>query len=376
MKRKDKKAGKPGKAGKGMSSAVLLSILIHAGLFLLAGMLVVFTVVKKEDKKFEPPKAVERPKMKLRKPKVKPSKSSKPKSTTRIVTRVNRTSMPDIQLPEMSGMGDGLGGGLGDGFSMMPDLGELTVFGSAQAIGNDFIGTFYDLKRRRDGSLSGVADIETVSILANFVKSGWKESHLSKYYSSPKKLYATCFMIPTLISSLGPMAFDEADTVGWCWAAHYKGQLVHKDAITFRFWGQGDDVLVVRVDGKIVLNGSWPGGTWNTQNVLSPTWQSSGTKSRMYRMGNNLAEVGDWITLEPGVPLPMEVLLGEVPGGHFDAMLVVEVKGGEYERNRQGGPILPMFTTEIPSHEILDAIIPILMPGEASLTNGPVFKDY
>ncbi|RKX35139.1 MAG: hypothetical protein DRP64_19530, partial [Verrucomicrobia bacterium] len=66
MKRLFKK--NPGKLAKGMPSAVALSILIHAALFLLAGMLVVFTVVKKEEKKFTPPKAVERPKMKLRKP--------------------------------------------------------------------------------------------------------------------------------------------------------------------------------------------------------------------------------------------------------------------------------------------------------------------
>ena len=75
--------------------------------------MVVFTVVKKEEKKFEPPKAVERPKMKLRKPKVKVKKNTKPKATTRIVTKINRASMPDIQLPEMSGMSEGLGGGIG-----------------------------------------------------------------------------------------------------------------------------------------------------------------------------------------------------------------------------------------------------------------------
>ena len=40
---------------KGMPSAVVLSIVIHAALFLLAGMLVVFTVVKKVEKKFVPP---------------------------------------------------------------------------------------------------------------------------------------------------------------------------------------------------------------------------------------------------------------------------------------------------------------------------------
>jgi len=87
---------------KGMPGAVALSILIHGALFLLAGMLVVFTVVKKDEKRFVPPKAVERPKMKLKKPKVKVKKTSRPKPTTRIATKIDRASMPDIQLPEIS----------------------------------------------------------------------------------------------------------------------------------------------------------------------------------------------------------------------------------------------------------------------------------
>ncbi len=101
--------------------AVLGSFAIHATLFLLAGTLVVFTVVKKEEKKFMPPKAVERPKMKLRKPKVKVSKSSKPAPSTRIMTKVKRASMPDIQLPEMSGRSVGLASDV-QGFDMMSDL--------------------------------------------------------------------------------------------------------------------------------------------------------------------------------------------------------------------------------------------------------------
>jgi hypothetical protein len=46
-------------------------------------------------------------------------KSAKPKASTRIVTKVKRASMPDIQLPEMSGIGEGFAGGLG-GFEIMP----------------------------------------------------------------------------------------------------------------------------------------------------------------------------------------------------------------------------------------------------------------
>ena len=360
------------KIGKGMPSAVLLSIAIHAALFFLAGLLVVFTVVKNKEVEFEAPKAVERPKMKLKKPKVKVKKTSKPKPTTRIVTKVNRASMPDIQLPEMSGMGESLGGGLA-GFDLMPDLGETTLFGSGQSIGNDFVGTFYDLKRGRTGRPIPMDPDMYLKALRTFVVSGWKPSEIAKYYQSPKKLYATSFMIPTILSSVAPTAFGEDDTLGYCWAAHYTGKLVHKDGIQFRFWGQGDDILLVRVNGKLVLNACWPS---DSEAQFTQFWQTSSSYSRRFYLGNNKSVVGDWITLEPGVPLDMEVLIGEKPGGGYCAMLVVEVEGVEYEKGPQGNPILPMFKTSEPSLDLVDVIYRDLVLGEASVTNGPVFSDY
>ncbi len=211
--KKLRKKGK--KVVKGTPAAVLISILIHAGLFLLAGMFVVFTVVKSKEVEFEPPKAVERPKMKLKKPKVKVKKSSKPKPTTRIVTKVQKASMPDIQLPEMSGMGESLGGGIG-GFDLMPDLGEVSVFGSGQTVGNDLVGTFYDFKRDRRGKPLTVAMSreEYKAVLMRFFRSGWKPAVLARYYQSPKKLYATTIAVPTILSSEAPPVFGEPDTGG------------------------------------------------------------------------------------------------------------------------------------------------------------------
>mgnify|MGYP000612127900 CR=1 FL=1 len=83
---------------KGLSSAILLSIAIHTALFLLAGALVVFTVVKKKEQVFEPPKTVERPKMKLKKPKVRVRKSSRPKSKMQMTLKLLRRPllMPQI----------------------------------------------------------------------------------------------------------------------------------------------------------------------------------------------------------------------------------------------------------------------------------------
>ncbi|MDF7824117.1 hypothetical protein P4B35_08845 [Pontiellaceae bacterium B12227] len=313
--------------------------------------------------------------MKLKKPKVKVKKSAKPKATTRIVTKVKRASMPDIQLPEMSGITDGIAGGVG-GFEIIPDLQEVTIFGSGQSIGSDFVGTFIDFKRDRGGRPVTMDPDMIRSELNRFFSRGWKPSSIARFYRSPKKLYATSFMIPPIKSALAPSAFDERSTIGYCWAVHYTGHLVYKDDITFRFWGHGDDILAVKVGGKVVLNGCWPGDTEDAVQPGLDGWSSSSADSRKFYMGNNTAVVGDWISLKAGEPLDMEVVIGEVPGGTFCSMLAVEVEGVEYERNKQGGPILPMFKTAEPSYELIDAIYEDMVEGEASVTNGPIFRDY
>lgn len=356
---------------KGTPSGVLISLALHAGAFFLAGVLVVFSVTQKEEKKFVPPKPVERPKMKLKKPKVQVKKNNKPKPTTRIVTKVKRASMPDIQLPEMSGMADGLVGGIG-GFEMVPDLSEITLLGSGQTIGNDFVGRFYDFKRSRSGSTKIMDPDNFRSELGRFVRSGFRQSTIAQYYESPKKLYTTSFCIPAIRSSMAPSAFGEGDTLGYCWMAHYKGQLVYDKDIRFRFRGVGDDVLVVMVDGEVVLNASWPD---DTENTVAGFWQSSSADSRRFRLANNTAVVGDWIELKANEPKDMQVIIGEVPGGVFSAMLVVEVDGEEYSSNSQGGPILPIFKTERIGRDMLDRIYETFVRGEASITNGPVFND-
>jgi hypothetical protein len=46
-------------------SGIVISLLVHDAAFMMAGLLVVFSVVKREEISFVPPPAVERPKMKL-----------------------------------------------------------------------------------------------------------------------------------------------------------------------------------------------------------------------------------------------------------------------------------------------------------------------
>lgn len=218
---KGKEMKRPVKKSKsvveGAPSGLIISLMVHVAAFMLAGLFVVFTVHHKDEKKFVPPKPVERPKMKLKKPKVKVKKNAKPKSSERIVTKVQRANMPDIQLPEMSGIGDGIGtGGGGGGFDLLPDLEEISVLGSARSIGSDLEGTFYDFNHRRNGDTYGMDTDVFITELAAFVKSGCNPRKLARYYRSPRKLYTSTIAVPPMPSPLAPRR--SANRITWIFA--------------------------------------------------------------------------------------------------------------------------------------------------------------
>ena len=247
----------------------------------------------------------------------------------------------------------------------------MGVFGEQIDIGNNLVGTFYDMKRRRGGGTLVLDNDGFKAAVGKFTRGDWNTSALAKYYRAPKQLYATSLMIGSIWSVFAPGEFGEPDTQGLHWIVHYKGKLVYPKPIKFRFWGSADDLMLVRVDGEVVLSAAYSDDT-----SMYSDWRSRASKSRAHGMGNTFAVVGDWITLEAHEPVDMEVVIGEVPGGVFNAMLAVEVEGVDYERNKRGGPILPMFKTAEPSFDLLDAIYYNLYPDEATPIGGPVFCDY
>ncbi|HSR88094.1 MAG TPA: hypothetical protein VLL07_04000, partial [Pontiella sp.] len=163
---------------------------------------------------------------------------------------------------------------------------------------------------------------------------------------------------------------------GFCWMVYYRGKLLHKEGITFRFWGAADDVLTVRVDGKVVLaaNYTWTGSDGHP---IAQDWISHAPNNRMFRLGNQKMAGGDWITLEPGVPLDFEAIAGEGPGGEFHAQLLVEVKGETYPLNDRGAPVFPIFAMEEPTWALQDSILENMVEGEANVTNvTTIFRDF
>jgi hypothetical protein len=363
------------KVGKGGPSGLVISLILHAAVFFLAGLFVVFTVLKEEPPVFEPPPPVARPKMKLKKPKVKIKKSSQPKPSSRIVAKVKTAKMPEIQIPDLMGTGEGLlsglGGAAGD-FMDIPDIGEVTQFGDAQSIGGDMRVSYYNLNLLRDGRTGSMTPGAYEIVIQKYIQSGFKKSILAKYYRSPQTLYATTIMIPTCSSTVAPAAFQEDMKYSYCWVALFEGDLVHKDGITFRFWGAGDDVFIVSVDNEVVMEANWPTGFISTISG----WKSPAPLSQAI-LGNRPRIGGNWITLEPGVPRNFKAIAGESWGGEFAAQLLVEVKGESYPLNFQGAKYLPIFAMDTPSWELKDSILLTMTDGEANVTNvTTIFRDY
>ncbi len=361
---------------KGMPAAVVISILIHIGLFALAGALVIFTIVKPKEIEFEPPPPVKVPKMPLKKLQVKMKKPTKPKSTAKITAVVNRPDLHDIQFPDLAS--SGIGAGLSSGgemvqFAEMPSFDDDDgLLGKEKSVGNDLEGTYYDIKRTRSGTYNGEGNATWISVVDKFIQKGWDTSVLSRFYRAEDKRYTTCIMVPSMSSSIAPSAFGQDPGSGLFWIVHYKGKIVYPEDITFRFWCAADAFMAVRVNGEMVLFDGWQ----HDRESFSVKWRNNDSQSNIYRLGHNtFMEVGDWVTLKAGEPQNFEVLMGD-QGGLCALMLVVEVKGVKYPQNKQGGPILPVFKTAKLSHDLIDRIYFDLAPNECCLTNGPVFSDF
>jgi hypothetical protein len=366
---------------KGVPSAVLLSAVIHVVLLLVAGGLIVFTAVERKEKKFVPPQPVERPKMDLIKPKVRMKSQPKAGAPIKITTKAQPLGLPEMSLPTLAGMGEGLGSGVG-GFEMMPDLSEMTLLGSPKsaAVGNDFEGTFYIFNWDRDGEQLGDFSDNwsdyAYFIFEPFLDGDWNPFVFLPYYRSPQKMYATQFMVPRGPATIGPRAFGmspEREDETFHWGVHYKGKIKSEKGGRFRFWAAGEDSLFIRVDGKLLINASWP----QRQSRVYDKWIPSSEEHCLYQMGMATVSVGDWFDLEPGQIYEMEVLFADFQPINCALLIMIEDEAEEYyHREKDGMPVLPVFKTAEMSKRTKDAIKYTLGKNVADLEGGPTFNVY
>ena len=346
-----------------------LSVLVHIVLVLIAIVWVVSTVTDGAGKKDPNTFATGAgggaggPKAKEFKTKLQPKNiKSLAKTNTRITSKnANATlavaSLPSISNPLLSagaigggsskGFGGGSGGGIGAGKGVGSGGGRnfVGLFGMKSANGmavGGLIGTLYDLKQTSDRKPTSAAPANTGigpyrTSVREFLESGWSAGRLQRYFKSPDKLVSGQLFITGRSADDAPKAFEVEKLMKPSrWVVHYRCYVEMPSSLPFRFVGSGDDFLVVRWNRKIALDDGYEtylagGGNYRDFGVkVSQEYKIDRRPGSLSRL-----KAGPWIQVTKGTKVPVEVLIGETPGGVFDCYLAIEVAKSSTKVNGQ-----------------------------------------
>lgn len=138
-----------------------------------------------------------------------------------------------------SGLGFGNGSGMGVGGMGSGGLG-LTMFGARGGAG--LTGTFYDLKRDRNGRRNSLGqDREFYTKVLKGFTSGpfWRMPSSVNCYTGKSQLVAKAFIFPAIPDSEAGKAFNEPETGPGMWIAHYSGTVTPSVSGRYRLVGWG-----------------------------------------------------------------------------------------------------------------------------------------
>lgn len=253
-------------------------------------------------------------------------------------------------MPGGLGGTDGLGGNQSHGVNSVMNSslcagGNKNLFGLVGATNNRLTGYIYDFTQLSNGKPSaykakyGESNCAWLDpLVSQFVKRGFPESMLEKYYRGPEKLGVHQILIPCSKDNTAPKAFGaEGKMSGGAWVIVYKGRVCAPETGEIRFCGTADNYLGVRFDHKNVLYYA-SGGQALSEIELSPTKAIPGLRLP-------IAE-GRWQKVEKGKWYDMEILIGDA-GGVFSAVMYYERKGDE-------GHKIAFRTESLPWDEVME----------------------
>lgn len=209
-------------------------------------------------------------------------------------------------------------------------------FGFDECARGDLTGTLYDLKRNGAGQSRAVDFTRDMRAL---VEARFSNKALKQFYRVPKPLYLSHLLQPYIPAEQGPEAFGVGKLMEpRQWIVHYTGQFQCLMAGRYRFVGDFDDILLVFVNGRLVLEAGWgePVSDWRPQENVG-TDLCYTTHPLVY---------GDWVELLPLKPTRIDIVIGENPGGWMGGLLLVEQEGRTYQRDAAGRAVLPLFALQ------------------------------
>ncbi len=345
-----------------------LSVIVHVILVLVAIVWVVSTVTDGAGKKDPNTFATGAgggaggPKAKEYKTKLQPKNiKSLAKTNTRITSKNANASLAVASLPSMSnpllsagaigggsskGFGGGSGGGIGAGKGIGSGGGRnfVSLFGMKGGTNvGGLIGTLYDLKQTSDRKPTAAAPANTGippyrASVREFLESGWSAGRLQKFFKSPDKLVSGQLFITSRSADDAPKAFEVEKLMKPSrWVIHYRCYVEAPSSMPFRFVGSGDDFLIVRWNRKIALDDGYEtyfsgrDGNYKDFGVkVSKEYKVNRAPGSLHRL-----KAGPWIQVTKGTKVPVEILIGETPGGVFDCYLAIEVAKSNKQVNGQ-----------------------------------------
>lgn len=278
----------------------------------------------------------------------KPTAPSNAPVKTIVATTASPTSIPTVDAVETVeslefGSGDDFGTGWGDGTGFGAG-GAQTAFGRTG--GGGLEGKFYDLKQDRkkkpnhhdkyfkSNSSIGARLKYMERQYKDLEKSRFSESSLRDFYQAQTALsFSHLIMAANTDAVVAPKSFNvQKEVEPSAWVVVYEGTIRPQKPGEYQFVGMFDDVLLVYVDERLVLDASFI----SYSDLPQPTM--GGTEMRK---GKPLIE-GTWVRLIEGSRI--KIIVGESPGGQMGGGLFIREKGKSY-RQAKGADILPPFTT-------------------------------
>ena len=318
--------------------------------------------------------------------------------------------LPDLPATQMSslnfgpaggasskGFGGGSGGGMGTGIGVGVGGGKnfVSLFGG-RGTGGGLLGEFWDIKRAKDKkplitlkagvSTYGYTDEEITDYFKAIRKvvsaRGDATAALEKYFHADAVLSANGIFQPTMNAAEAPKAFGvEKEVAPVLWLGVYRGRIRAPFADQFRFVGGCDNVLLVIVNGKLVLDGSlkhMPGSS--VQHYYAADWKQTtepvpGLPARAPTNNFNFV-YGDWVRMDPSSDTDVTIILGE-SGGAYGAFITIDYKTAPW--HKKGGALpaggyLPLFLVGKPDAELRDLMEKAGAPaGVKPFLDGPIF---
>ncbi len=277
----------------------------------------------------------------------------------RAPSQITVKNAAEIDLPQvnvdipMPGANVGFGkygeGGIG---LTLPTIDIESVFGSSRAADGKLTGYLYDLKKNPGGEIlqkpregkglpysSREHTLAYEKVINEFMSRNWNENVFKNFARSPTPLYGNLFFIPSMSASEAPKSFGlENEMEPAMWVAYYHGEMVPAVSGRFRLVGKADDMLIVRINRRVVFDGGY--------HTFATVEEGEMDVNGRWRLGGLTKNpvAGEWFSLEKGRKVDVEVLLGEIPGGKFGSVLLYQQYGVEYPM-KNGVPVLPVFST-------------------------------